>query len=121
MMQGSVQSLHAMLPVTFRLPGQRDIAIEFVVDTGFTGDLTLPLQAVTALGLSYETDQRSRLADDSEILIPVYLATIVWKDTERQVRVLATGRRPLLAISLLSGSEFVSQFVENGLVTVDDV
>ena len=121
MMQGNVQSLHAILSSVFRLPGKPDFSIEFVVDTGFTGDLTLPLQVVIMLGLPYALDHPARLADDSEISIPVYLATIVWKDSERVVRVLATGRRPLLGTSLLAGSEFVSQFVENRLVTVEDI
>ncbi len=121
MMQGYVQGLHAILPMTFRLLGRPDLIIEFVVDTGFTGDLTLPLQAVIALGLYYEGDQPSRLANDSEVLIPMYSATILWNGAERKVRVLATGRRPLLGTSLLDGSELVSQFVKNGLVTVDDV
>lgn len=121
MMQGYVQNRHALLPVTFRLPGRPDLVIEFVVDTGFTGELTLSLQAVAALQLFYATEQPSRLADDSKILIPVYFATIVWKGIEQQVSVLATGRRPLLGTSLLDGSELVSQFVENGLVIVDDL
>lgn len=40
---GYMSSLHALLPVTFRIDGQPGLAIEFVVDTGFTGFLTLPV------------------------------------------------------------------------------
>ena len=56
MMRGSVSRLHALLPVTFRLTGRQELAIEFVVDTGYTGSLTLPMEAVEALGLQFEFD-----------------------------------------------------------------
>ena len=37
-----IDPLHPTVPVTFRLPGYPDLTIEFVVDTGFVGFLTLP-------------------------------------------------------------------------------
>lgn len=46
MMTGMVADLHAVLPIIFRLPGHGDLSLEFVVDTGFTGFLTLPIAAV---------------------------------------------------------------------------
>lgn len=120
-MTGEVESLHALLPVIFRLPGRPDSIIKFVVDTGFTGFLTLPPAAVTAMGLSHVTDQESRLADDSITTIPVYSVTIVWKGVEIEARVLAMGRRPLLGTALLADSQLLTQFVEGGLVTVEDM
>ncbi len=53
--------------------------------------------------------------------IAVYAATIVWNGAEREVRVLATGRRPLLGTATLDGQEFVAQFTEGGLATVEDL
>lgn len=53
MMTGSVVDLHAVLPVTLRLPGRGDLAIDFVIDTGFTGFLTLPVAAIETLGLPF--------------------------------------------------------------------
>ena len=120
-MTGRVSQLHALVPVIVRLPGQPDISIEFVVDTGFTGFLTLPLAAVTALSLDYIEDVSANLATDDDVSLPVHAATIVWNGVEREVRVLATGRRPLLGTGLLDSHEFVAQFVEGGLVTIDDL
>ena len=121
MMSGTVVNLHATLPVIFRLPGQGDLSVEFVVDTGFTGFLTLPLAAVTALGLTFAEKIYANLADDTEVEMLVYEAVILWNDTEETVRVLATGKRPLLGTALLRGNEFVAQFADNGLVTVDSL
>lgn len=119
MITGRVEQLHALLPVTFRLSGQPDLTLEFVVDTGFTGFLTLPLAAVAAVRLAYLHDVPASLADDSQVPLPVHVATIVWNGEERDVRVVATGRRPLLGTSLPGGSELVVQFAQNGLVTAE--
>ncbi|HLK56485.1 MAG TPA: clan AA aspartic protease [Chthonomonadaceae bacterium] len=118
MMIGSVTRLHALVPVTFRIPGQPDLAIEFVVDTGYTGSLTLPLEAIRALGLEFEFDLPANLADDSEVLVPVYSATILWHGIERSVQVLAMGKRPLLGTLLLDGHKLCAQFREQGRVAI---
>lgn len=121
MMSGTVVDLHATLSVVFRLLGQSDLSIDFVVDTGFSGFLTLPAAAVAALGLTFAEKIYANLADDTEVEMLVYEATIIWNDAEETVRVLATGKRPLLGTALLRGNEFVAQFVDNGLVTVDSL
>ncbi len=121
MMTGHVSSLHALVPITFRRSGQPDLALEFVVDTGFTGFLCLPPSAVALLSLPFRYDMMARLADDSEVMLPVHAATILWNGAERIVRVLATGRRPLIGTALLEASEFLAQFAENGIVTIDEL
>src|SRR5689334_23173758 len=119
MTAGKVENAHPLLPVTFRPQDGLDVTIEFVVDTGFVGYLTLPPAAVSALGLPFLFDTAASLADDSEVQVAVHEATIVWEGVEQTVRVLATGRRPLLGMALLNGNELVVQCQEGGLVTVD--
>ena len=121
MMTGYVTNLHALLPVTFRLPGQPDLILEFVADTGFTDCLTLPAAAVAAMGLPFLYDLPVNLANDSSAFVRVHAATILWHGVEVDIRVFATGKRPLLGTALLDGYGFFSHFVENGLVTVDAV
>ncbi|MDQ2733135.1 MAG: clan AA aspartic protease [Armatimonadota bacterium] len=121
MITGHVVNLHALVPLSLRLPNQRDISIEFVLDTGFTGFLTLPLAVVTALNLSYLEDISANLATDDQVELPVYAASILWDGVERSVRVLATGKRPLLGTALLADYELVAQFADNGLVTIDEL
>lgn len=53
MIQGNVVGLQARIGVILRLPGNLDIEIECVVDTGFEGFLTLPSAVITELGLLY--------------------------------------------------------------------
>lgn len=118
-MTGRVENLHALLPVTFRFLNQPDISLAFVVDTGFTDELTLPPDAVAALKLPFEYDLSVNLANDSDAIVRVHRATIVWQRGERTVRVFATGKRPLLGTALLEECELVAQFREGGLVIVE--
>jgi clan AA aspartic protease len=118
---GYVTARQAILPVTIRRDGQPDLAIDFVVDTGFTGDLTLPRAAAVALNLSYVRDIPASLANDESVSLSVFEATIVWDGEERSVGVIATGKRPLLGTALLDDLELVVQFRENGLVTVGEI
>ena len=119
MISGKVTNLHALMNITFRLANGSFQELPFVVDTGFTGFLTLPLRDAELLGLPFEYDQVANLADDSEILLPVHTGSIIWSGGELDVRVLVTGRRPLLGTALLSRCELTAEFVENGSVTIE--
>ena len=119
MMAGYVLNLHVLLPLVFRLPGQPDFSIDFVIDTGFTDFLTLPPSAVAALRLPFLCDQPILLANNSSDLVAVHSATILWHGVERNVRVYATGIRPLLGTALLDGSELITRFADGGQVIVN--
>lgn len=121
MISGIVTDRHAIIALTFLLPSGSTFLIEFVVDTGFTDYLCLPPEAVSLLGLPFLYDLPVNLADNSEVLLAVHEAIILWNGEEREIRVLATGRRPLLGTALLDEHELVVQFTEGGLVTIDEL
>ncbi|UBF29579.1 clan AA aspartic protease [Kovacikia minuta CCNUW1] len=104
-----------------RPPGKPDVAIECVVDTGFEGALTLPPNLVATLGLPYFTRMSANLADDTNIMTQVYLATILWCGVERDVAVLALGRRPLIGTALLEDYHLSIDFYEGGSVVIDEI
>jgi clan AA aspartic protease len=118
---GIVIEGHAIVTLMFRIPNRSDIPIDFVVDTGFTDQLCLPPEAVALLGLRFNYAMPVNLADNSQVILPVYEAMILWNGEEREVRVMATGRRPLLGTALLDEHELVVQFTEGGLVTIDEL
>ena len=120
MITGHVENRQALVPITYRLPGQPDFVLKHVVDTGFTGELTLPLEAITTMGLPFAYDEEIKLANDSKELVPVHIATILWQGQEMAVRVFATGRRPLFGTTMMNDKELVIQFTDNGLITIDD-
>lgn len=118
MIRGSVVGLQARMGVLVRVPHQPGLQIEFVVDTGFEGALTLPPAAITALGLPYLTQLNANLADNSRVSADVYLATIVWDGVEQDVAVLAMGQRPLVGTALLDGFNLNADFTDGGPVTL---
>jgi clan AA aspartic protease len=118
MIQGTVVGLQMRIKVVFRLPNLPDMEIEFVIDTGFQGALTLPVPAVAAMGLPFYEAVTANLADDSHVAVDVHKATILWDSRELQVAVLAMGQRPLLGTALLDGFNLSADFADDGPVTV---
>jgi clan AA aspartic protease len=111
----------AIISVPFIFPGQPNIAIDFVIDTGFEGALTLPPAAVVALGLPYFQPMAAKLANDAPDTVDGHVAAVRWDGQDVSVLVLSMGSRPLLGTSLLNRKELLIQFVTDGLVTVDDI
>ncbi|MBW4618060.1 MAG: clan AA aspartic protease [Cyanosarcina radialis HA8281-LM2] len=118
MIHGTVVGLQARMGVIIRPIGSSEVDIECVVDTGFEGFLTLPPSIVAELGLTYLGPLRANLADNSRIITNVHQATIVWNGSERNIPVLAMGRRPLIGTALLADYHL---FYEGGTVLVDDI
>jgi clan AA aspartic protease len=117
-MNGHVAALQALLSATFRFECRPDLAIEFIVDAGFAGHLTLPPSAFEALQLPFLWHSGARLADNSMVEVSVHAATILWDGEERRVEALATGARPLLGTLLLDGHELIVRFTEGGDVSL---
>ncbi len=121
MISGIVTDRHATVSLTFLLVNATTFPIEFVIDTGFTDHLCPPPEAVNLLRLPFLYHLPVNLADNSSVALPVHQATIFWDGVERDVRVFATGRRPLIGTALLNEQELVIQFTEGGLVTIDEL
>ena len=121
MISGRVIEMQARVGVVFKAPEHGNLEIEFTIDTGFQGALTLPRGAVEALGLQRYHEIYAILADDSSVTVDVYKATILWRGEELSVAVLAMGKRPLLGTALLEGNGLHAQFVEDGPVSIYDL
>lgn len=117
-MTGNARYNRLILPVEFLLSNHDAVSVEFVVDTGFSGFLTLPVLAVQSLGLQFRDQTDAHLADGSNLIVDRYRASIVWNGELKQASVLATGDRPLLGTALLRGMELHAQFVEGGRVEI---
>lgn len=74
----------------------RVLEAEAIVDTGFSGFLSLTQEMVADLGLTSEGEMRGILADGSETFFPVYKAIILWHGQPRLTYVSAVESDPLL-------------------------
>jgi clan AA aspartic protease len=95
------------------------LRVEVVVDTGFTGHLTLPSTTVETLGLPIIGSAESVLADGSLVMEDVCLARVLWHGGERPVRVLVADASPLLSMALMRGSALRVECVGGGEVSVE--
>ena len=121
MIYGRLIDGKAIVPVIFRLPTQPDFSLDFVIDTGFNDHLTLPPQAVSAMNLPLYSSTLAKLADGSDALLSIHLATIVWDNLEKVVSILASGYKPLLGMALMEGYHLDIDFEENGLVLLERI
>jgi clan AA aspartic protease len=92
--------------------------IEAVIDTGFTGFLTLPPALVTALGLSWLCRQPGILADGRVEYFDVYIATVIWDGQPRTIEVEAADTEPLVGMSLLDRHSLRIDVLSGGVVTI---
>ncbi len=118
MITGRVVGRHALVPLVVGGPNRRGEA-DFFLDTGFTGFLTLPPDAIAKLALPYVGIQPSSMADQSQTLLSIYRLTVLWDGEDREVDVLELEGAPLLGMSLLDGYEVRIQAVDGGLITIE--
>lgn len=118
MIQGLVVASQIRVGVLFCLPGQPELEIKFVVDTGFEGELTLPISAVAILQLPFVQEIEANLADNQNVRITAHAAQIVWDGEVRNVAVLAMGIRPLLGTALLRNYRLLAEFVDGHSVSI---
>ena len=96
----------------------RQQEIEAVVDSGYTGWLTLPPIVIAALNLRWCTFGRGMLADGSVTAFDVYQAKVVWDGRVRRVFVDEFDATPLVGMALLGGYEYKMQVRARGQVTI---
>jgi clan AA aspartic protease len=108
MMTGRVTALReATIRLTVAGPYQHQQVIETVLDTGFTGFLTLPSHVVHTLQLPFVGHRRATLGDGSTVVLDLYLATVFWHEQERAILVLQAEGGPLMGMALLDGNRVI--------------
>ena len=120
-MNGSVDDAgRALVRLTVQSPtSAMSMEIEAWVDTGFTGELVLPQEKITALNLLSSAVVTAELGDGSETVLEVYTCLIEWFGQVRQIEVIAsTGHFPLLGVGLLQGRTLTVDYASRTL-TID--
>ena len=92
--------------------------ITAVIDTGYTGFLSLPSEIISELNLSWTGIDRGTLGDGSEVTFEVYAAKIIWDGEYRDIPINEAETDPLVGMSLLYGYDLHIQAVEGGSVTI---
>jgi clan AA aspartic protease len=119
MMQGKVnQNCEATLPLIVR---NVDImkSVDAVIDTGFSGFLTLPSGIIAELDLAWKGRDIATLGDGTACIFEVYIASVIWDGAYRTIDINESETAPLIGMRLLRGYDLKIRAIEGGLVTIE--
>ena len=91
------------------------------IDTGFSGHLTLPWNAIGALQLPFLGTRRGLLADGSVVRLRTYRARVDWHGRYRPIVVFQAAGGMLLGMALLRGNRLIMEVIPDGNVTIEEV
>ena len=99
----------------------RPRSVEVVLDTGFTGYLTLPPESIRQLGLPSVGQRTFELANGELFEFQVYLGSVSWHGRPSDVLVLQSDSVPLPGMTLLWGSRVTMDALNDGEVTIEEL
>jgi clan AA aspartic protease len=119
MIQGVVRAgREATIRLQVQGPKGQETDVEAVLDTGFTGYVTLPTAVIHSLALALQEVREAILGDGSTAFLDIYRATALWDDQPRTIQVLAAEGGSLVGMALLHGYQVTLQIVDGGTVTI---
>lgn len=95
--------------------------IDAVIDTGFTGFLSLPLSVLKMLGLELYRREEGTLGDGSLRIFDVYRGFVIWDGDVRRIDINGSETTPLVGMSLLYGYRMQLDTIEGGTVTIQSL
>ncbi|MEB3228853.1 MAG: clan AA aspartic protease [Synechocystis sp.] len=119
MMIGSVNSRREAI-IQFAVLGENNQrqAIQAVIDTGYTGFLTLPSAIISPLGLTWYMQEEGILGDGRICMFNVFEASVIWNGQIKSIEINESETDPLVGMGLLEGYELNIQGFAGGLVTI---
>jgi len=122
MMRGVVSpSCEAMIRFAIGNKNGQLQTIDAVIDTGYTGFLSVPSEIIITLNLPWTGVDRVTLGDGSETTFEVYAGRIIWDGEYRDIPVNESETEPLVGMSLLYGYDLRIRTVIGGTVTIEEL
>jgi clan AA aspartic protease len=120
MISGAVDARNeARIRLQIRGPQRDEQMIDALIDTGFTGFLTLPSSLIEALRLPHIGQTRAILANGSEVVLNLYEADVDWDGRWLTVETDLVDAGPLVGMGLLAGYRLCLDAVASGHVTIE--
>ena len=95
-------------------------SVEAVIDTGFTGAISLPESVAHELGLRSARAERVTLADGRSVRADVHAARILWHGQPLDVRVQTLGNYPMIGTALLANCHLAIDWWDGGEVVIEE-
>ena len=109
----------AVISVFIHDSKEQTYTVETVIDTGFSGYLSLPLAMISTLQLPLIETRPFSLGNNARVDFDIYGAILIWNGKEREILVLASEAHPLVGTSLLKGFQIFIDAVDDGEVRIE--
>ena len=120
MIEGAVNAAYeAVLTLSIAGPTGETRDIEAVVDTGFTGLLTVTPALAAELALPFQGFNHATLADGSVTRFPSYGIAVLWDGQTRYVEADVADTVPLVGMRLLDRHSLHVDVEEGGRVVIE--
>ena len=93
--------------------------VEAILDTGFSGYLTLAQDLIENLGLEYDAQIQMVLADGEDTTMRSYVGFVNWFGQTRRVDIIASEAPPLLGMFLLAGCKITMRVRRDGEALIE--
>ena len=119
MIRGAVNDAYeAVISLTVQGPSGQAREVQAVIDTGFTGFLSLPSALATELGLPFLTNESAMLADGSLVRFNVHDATALWDGQPRRIYAHLSDATPLVGMRMLDRHNLSIDVEDGGSVVI---
>lgn len=95
--------------------------LDVILDTGFTGYLTLPAEHIVRLGLPSVGRRTFELANGELFEFEAHLASVSWHGRRTDALTLKSDSEPLLGMTLLWGSRITVDALNGGEVAIEEL
>lgn len=120
MINGKVNSqLEAKVSVVVHDVSGTKRTLEALIDTGFSGFLTLPQETISSLGLQQTGSTRMILADGRIVSCAVYRVVVDWDGIPVDIEVEDSNFTPLVGAALLDGFRLNVEMENGGQVVIE--
>jgi len=106
--------------VTVRVNGfyGKSVEHEAIIDTGFSGSVSLLPEDVATLGLAPKATVESTLADGFTKIVSTYTVVVEWDGIPMLADVIADDDEPLIGMELLAGCNLSVDVTDGGKVEI---
>jgi clan AA aspartic protease len=96
-------------------------AIDVVIDTGFSGFMSLPISTVNGLGLPVVSQENTQLADGTIKRVDIHAAVVIWDGKARRIEVQTLGIHQLIGMAMLASHDLAIRVQDGGSVSISFV
>ena len=108
-----------MVSIELRGEGESVKTVDALLDSGFTGAVSLPSVVVDDLGLEWSGEQSVTLGDGSDVSVDIYEGMVGFAGKWYRCAILATGDVPTVGMHLLRGARISFQAEPGGDISLE--